>query len=193
LSALVDPSHVATYEAFLGMLRSGNVGAVILTGNYPSTWATDDFVKALAGKFVAVIDTLSSSLTELADVVIPGATWVEKAGTFENVKGMLQAFEQAIPVIELAKPEGQIALDMMAVLDGRAATEEVVSPVVVQSTLAQVASGAQVLKPLGRAFNAANVRQEMAAAAATLGVFVTEVSRPAADAARVSDIEVVDL
>jgi NADH-quinone oxidoreductase subunit G len=193
LSAIVEPSHVSTYESFLGMLKNGNIGTVILTGNYPSAWATDDFLKALAGKFVAVIDTLSSSLTDMADIVIPGATWVEKSGTFENARGMLQSFEQAIPVIELAKAEGQIALDMIAILEGKAASEEVAMPVVVQSTLAQVASGAQVLMPLGQAFNAANIRQQMAASSSALSVFVTDVSRPAAEPSRVPDVEMVDL
>lgn len=193
LSAIVEPSHVATFESLLGMLKSGNVGVVILTGNYPSVWATDELLSALSGKFVVAIDTLSSELTSRADVVIPGATWVEKAGTFENVKGMLQAFEQAIPVIELAKSEGQIALDMMALLDGNAAGEEVVEPIVVQSTLAQVAAGTQIARPLGKAFNAANVRQEMAATSSALSVFVTDVSRPALEAAKVPEVEIVDL
>jgi len=193
LSSIVEPSHIANYESLLGMLKSGNIGAVVLTGNYPSAWATDELMNALTGKFVAVIDTLSSALTDMASVVIPGATWVEKAGTFENAKGMLQAFEAAIPVIELAKTEGQIALDMMAILDGKASAEELSQSVVVQSTLAQVASGTQVMMPLGKAFNAANVRQEMAASSSALGVFVTDVSRPASEAARVPDVEMVDL
>ena len=49
-------------------------------------------------------------------MLLPGATWAEKAGTFENIKGRIQSFDQAIPVMELARPEGQIALDLMAAL-----------------------------------------------------------------------------
>ena len=69
---------------------------------------------AISGKFTALIDTLPSKLTDEADIILPGATWVEKAGSFENVDGRHQHFEQAIPVIELAKPEGQIALDLLS-------------------------------------------------------------------------------
>ncbi|MEM7678736.1 MAG: molybdopterin-dependent oxidoreductase, partial [Myxococcota bacterium] len=58
-----------------------------------------------------------SAITEAADIVLPGATWVEKSGSFENVHGRHQHFEQALPVIELAKTEGQIALDLLAVAD----------------------------------------------------------------------------
>ena len=61
-----------------------------------------------------LIDTLASELSERADVVLPAATWAEKAGTFENVKGMLQSFEQAIPPREWVRAEGQIALDLAA-------------------------------------------------------------------------------
>ena len=49
---------------------------------------------------------------------LPGAAWVEKAGTFENADGRLQAFEQAIPTPGLAKAEGQIGLDLMSEWSG---------------------------------------------------------------------------
>ena len=69
---------------------------------------------ALSRKVIVLIDTLPGELSAKPEVLLPGATWVEKAGTFENAANRLQSFEQAIPVIELAKPEGQIALDLMA-------------------------------------------------------------------------------
>mgnify|MGYP003864043843 CR=1 FL=1 len=91
--------------------------AVIATGNYPSDWATPELIDVLTQRdtYGVVIDTLPGKATEAADLVLPGATWVEKSGSFTNVNGRAQHFEQAIPVIELAKPEGQIALDLMAV------------------------------------------------------------------------------
>ena len=63
---------------------------------------------------MVLIDTLPNDLTPKADVLLPGATWAEKSGTFENVAGRLQAFVPAISVMGLNKPEGQIALDLMA-------------------------------------------------------------------------------
>ena len=91
--------------------------ALVVTGNYPSDWATPELLDALVQRdtFSVVLDTLPGKATEAADVVLPGATWVEKSGSFVNVNDRAQHFEQAIPVIELAKPEGQIALDLMAV------------------------------------------------------------------------------
>jgi anaerobic selenocysteine-containing dehydrogenase len=61
-----------------------------------------------------LIDSLPNSLMPVADVVLPAATWVEKAGTFENVHNLLQAFEPAIQPLEFARPEAQIALDLAA-------------------------------------------------------------------------------
>jgi NADH-quinone oxidoreductase subunit G len=88
--------------------------AVIVTGNYPSEWVTPGLRDAVQGKFTIVIDTLESHLAASASVVLPGATWAEKPGTFENVNNRLQAFERAIRPIDFTKPEAQIALDLIA-------------------------------------------------------------------------------
>jgi NADH-quinone oxidoreductase subunit G len=108
--------QVVEYADFLRLLGVGSgrsdVGAVILTGNYPSDWASEDLIGGMGGRFTVLIDTLLSRLVDRCDVLIPGATWAEKAGTFESARGLLQAFEQAIPVIELANTEGHIALDL---------------------------------------------------------------------------------
>ena len=115
-------SNVLDYEAFLGQLRSDpGIDAVLLTGNYPSDWVTDDLVAALdgaSGRFVVLFDTLPNQLTLRADVVIPGASWAEKAGTFQNVNDRLQAFERAIAPLDYCKGESQIALDLSADLAG---------------------------------------------------------------------------
>jgi len=188
---------VADFSGFLGQLGKGtghsNIGAVVVTGNYPSDWATPDFQQALSGKFVVLIDTLDGPLCGTADVVIPGATWVEKAGTFENARGMLQAFEQAIPVIELAKSEGQIGLDLVAVLDGVPVTVDGAEAIVVNTSPGQVAAGAEVARARGRAFNAATTRGEMAQAFPALGVFATGVQMPPVEPRQQPDMQMVEL
>jgi NADH-quinone oxidoreductase subunit G len=184
--------QVFSYEELLASLRKNDIGAIIITGNYPSAWATDDFTKALSGKFTVVMDTLASPLTEKADIVLPGATWAEKAGTFENARNMLQAFSQAIPVIEMAKSEGQMALDMLANLQGAPPVVEGAASVVVVSTWAQVAAGAQVALPRAQVFNAAGVRHEMAKTDG-LAIFATGVTTPPGDSKQEADVEVVEL
>jgi len=52
-------------------------------------------------------------------VVLPGATWLEKTGSFQNIHDRLQLFEQAIEPIDGTRPEGQIALDLMNLAAGR--------------------------------------------------------------------------
>jgi hypothetical protein len=119
-------------------MRRTNIGAVILTGNYPSAWATDELMNALGGKFVALIDTL-------------------------------------IPVAEMAKSEGQIALDLAAHRAGNGAP------------------GRATARASAGPFNAAETRRAMAAAHATLSAFLTDVAMPATGSLAEADMQVVEL
>jgi len=210
---------VLTFDQFVAKIRSNDVGVVILTGNYPSEWSTDALLKALDGKFVVAIDTLSSRLTERADVVLPGATWVEKAGTFQNARDMLQAFEAAIPCVGQSCPEGQIAQDLMSLArsgttnDAERARRTVVYKSAVQgalhgSSLAGVTNdpdsgvvGKEVgqiqhdlVQSLRMSFNVADVRAEMASTyPMELGVFATDVSMPKDEAGVEMGMEVVEI
>ncbi len=113
LEALAGGKPVANAQGFESALASGKYGAAIVTGNYPSDWVTPALVKALGSVgTVVAIDTLPNAVTAMASVVLPGAVWIEKAGSFENATGRLQGFEQAITPVEYAKSESQIALDL---------------------------------------------------------------------------------
>ncbi len=113
LEALAGAKPVANAQGFESALASGKYGAAIVTGNYPSDWVTPALVKALGSVgTVVAIDTLPNAVTAMASVVLPGAAWIEKAGSFENATGRLQGFEQAITPVEYAKSESQIALDL---------------------------------------------------------------------------------
>ncbi len=119
LEALAGGRPVANAQGFESALASGKYGAAIVTGNYPSDWVTPSLAKALGSVgTVVAIDTLPNAVTEMAAVVLPGAAWVEKAGSFENATGRLQGFEQAITPVEHAKAEAQIALDLAAARAG---------------------------------------------------------------------------
>jgi NADH-quinone oxidoreductase subunit G len=112
---------VHDYDEGLTMLadKKSTIAAAVITGNFPSAWTTKELTDAVKGKFTVVIDTLPNDLTARADVLLPGATWAEKAGTFENARGRLQSFRQAIAVREGCRTEGQIALDLLAVCAGQ--------------------------------------------------------------------------
>lgn len=104
--------RVLSFDAFLA--RQAQVKALILTGNYPSAWATAQAAELVAGRFTVLLDTLPCAASKAANIVLPTATWLEKAGCFENVGGRIQSFEAAIPALEMTRSEGQVALDLLA-------------------------------------------------------------------------------
>lgn len=157
---------ILDFEKWLPAIKDAEV--VILTGNYPSEWVTKDLAKALSRKFIILIDTLPNDLTAKANVMLPGATWAEKAGTFENVSGLLQTFEQAIAPIEGSRSEGQIFTELLA-----------------RRASATNGHGAP-------RYNAAAVRREMSEALGLLE-FVRDVHAPAAGSFIESDMELVEI
>ncbi len=131
--------YVASFEQIIAQLRSNEVGGVIITGNYPSNWITSALTQALEGKFVVAVDTLPSELIDRADVVLPCVTWVEKAGCFENAKGLIQAFEQAIPAREGARSESQIGLDLVTLAkQGPTANAPLANPAALRAEMAKL-------------------------------------------------------
>jgi len=121
LSAKRGGGTVHDAAAFTAAMRSKQFGAVVITGNYPSDWVTPEFRDAAMGTAVVLIDTLENPLANMAECVLPGATWTEKAGTFENVKNRLQAFERAIETTDFVKGEFQIGADLQAGFESRPA------------------------------------------------------------------------
>ncbi len=180
--------YVPSFDQFVAQVRSGEVGGVIITGNYPSDWATDSLLTALGSlgsggadvpsamassrPFCVVLDTLPSRLTDRADILLPTATWAEKAGCFENARNMVQAFEQAIAVFDGARPEGQVATDLLRAAGGDAAL---------------AAAGLCAL------FNAADTRACLARNHTDLGIFATGVSAASVPVEQVADMQVVEL
>ncbi|MCC7387851.1 MAG: (2Fe-2S)-binding protein [Phycisphaerales bacterium] len=188
-------------DAFYARVKQADIGAIIATGNYRHDWADAKTLNAIdrgagreGGKFVVLIDTHGTALIDHADVVIPGATWAEKAGTFESARKMLQAFEQAVPVIELAKTEGQIALDLIAEFHGTPGmAEHRASVVIVDEQPGQVPQAVEVVAPRARLFNAADIRAEMADRYPGLAALATEVRLPKIEARHEAGVEMVEL
>jgi predicted molibdopterin-dependent oxidoreductase YjgC len=65
-------------------------------------------------------------LAQLADAVLAGATFAEKAGSYVNADGRLQYAEAALPPRDGALPD----LDLLAILAGREAAGPLSSRVV---------------------------------------------------------------
>jgi NADH-quinone oxidoreductase subunit G len=137
LEALAKGRKVEDFASFVREVAKPEFGATIVTGNYPSDWVTPELARALGHTFVVLLDTLPTALTAQADVVLPSVTWTEKAGTFENAKGRLQTFEAAIAPREFARPEAQIALELLGEFGSR--TTQLYDAAVTRATMAKVA------------------------------------------------------
>lgn len=211
--------EVLAYEAAVARLRTNDVGAVIVTGNYPSDWVTPELAGAVEKKCLVVIDSLRTVLSERADVVLPSCTWVEKAGTFENANGVLQAFEQAIPTVGDSRAEGQIGHDLLGFADPVMAARLAMSPMEFVSSAQGVRQSASVpgvardandnisprideggampqdaVQVLRTTFNAAQLREHMASLHPDgLGVMVGEVRMPSEATAVETDMAMVEL
>lgn len=100
------------YEDWKSKLSSADT--VVVTGNYPESWDTPELSDEQS---LILIDTLQNDLTIRANVFLPAATWAEKSGTFENYNNTLQLFERALQPFGDAQAEGQIAMDLQAIVD----------------------------------------------------------------------------
>ncbi len=58
--------------------------------------------------FLMVQDILDYETLELADLVLPGAAFCEKSGSFTNMEGFIQTFDPVIPPPGQAKPDWEI-------------------------------------------------------------------------------------
>ena len=196
LQALAGDQPVLSYEELEQRLFSTEFQALLLTGNYPSEWVTQRLADGCEGKFTVLIDTLPNRLTDRADIVLPGATWCEKAGVFENADGKLQAFEQAIPVRTGAMTEAQIAMDILAVADGSPVSDALqdAAVLVVDEQPGQVPGSTSVISPRATLrYNAAHIRREMADAHPDLKPLETQLDRGQIEPRQQPDMEVVEL
>ena len=78
--------------------------------NYPNGKKVKDAFKK-AG-FVVVQDSFLTETAQLADVVLPSSTYVEKGGTFTNMVMTVQRLHKAIPQVGESKPDWQIICNL---------------------------------------------------------------------------------
>ncbi len=91
--------------------EEGHLKAIYIMGENPlrSLPQPERLVKSLQRvEFIVVQDILFNETAEIADVVMPGAAFSEKAGSFTNLEGKVQCFPPAVAPPGNAKPDLEI-------------------------------------------------------------------------------------
>ena len=120
------------FDTISSRVAAGEFRALLVTSDAIDPAFADADAQALrkAG-FLVVIDTNVTPLAQAADVVLAGATFAEKAGSYVNFQGRLQYSEAALPPRDGSLPD----LDLMAILSGKGR-----GPVSSRTVLAEVAA-----------------------------------------------------
>ncbi len=95
--------------------EKGNLKALYVMGENPlrSLPQPERISNALKNlELLVVQDILATETTPMADVVLPGAAFSEKGGSFTNMEGRIQSFEQVVAPPGEAKPDWEI-LDLL--------------------------------------------------------------------------------
>jgi len=101
---------------------AGTIGALYLVGENPTLSEADSshVVEALKRlKFLVVQDIFLTETAELADVVLPAASFAEKDGTFTNTTRRVQRVRKALEPPGQAKPDWWIAAEIARRLGGK--------------------------------------------------------------------------
>lgn len=108
---VVEMAHAAYHGDLRGMLIMGENPAV----GDPNLRYVWESLKRL--DFLAVIDLFMTETAELADVILPAASFAEKCGTKTTTDRHVQWLEKAIHPIGEARPDWQILCDLAGRLD----------------------------------------------------------------------------
>lgn len=104
-----------TLTEAIGLAHHGELKALYVLGENPMMSDPDlhHVEEALDNlEFLLVQDIFLTETAQLADVVLPGATFAEKEGTFSNTERRVQRVRQAINPIGDARPDWQIICEL---------------------------------------------------------------------------------
>jgi formate dehydrogenase major subunit len=129
---ITKPEVNKKYNEFYGVDVPSEIGYKIpemfdaaLDGKLKALWVigedivqtdpnTQKVIRALEKTELVIVQELFMTETaKHADVVLPGASFLEKSGTFTNGERRVQAVRQVVKPVEGSKPDGQIIIDLM--------------------------------------------------------------------------------
>jgi NADH-quinone oxidoreductase subunit G len=108
---------VIGFDEIARRIAGGEFGGLYIASDAVDPWIDEAASRELRSRvgFLVLQDTSVTPLAHLADVVLAGATFAEKAGCYVNAAGRLQYSEAALPPREGALPD----LDLFAILLNR--------------------------------------------------------------------------
>ncbi|MFF7155146.1 molybdopterin-dependent oxidoreductase [Streptomyces sp. NPDC008139] len=125
----VEPSDIPRYGPpthAMQMFRyaeQGTIGMLWISGTNPAVSLPElGRIRAILGQerlFTVVQDLYLTETAQLADVVLPAATWGEKTGTFTNADRTVHLSDKAVEPPGEARPDLDIFLDYAARMDFR--------------------------------------------------------------------------
>jgi anaerobic selenocysteine-containing dehydrogenase len=125
----VDPAHIPHHGPpthlmqILRYAEQGSIRFLYVSGTNPAVSLPElRRIRSLLSQqrlFLVVQDIFLTETAQLADVVLPAATWGEKTGTFTNADRTVHLSEKAVDPPGQARPDLDIFLDYAARLDLR--------------------------------------------------------------------------
>ncbi len=119
------PSFAAGYEAVEGrgatmdQMLSGEAGlrAAYVVASNPARERPSSIETLRNLEFLVVQELFMTETAELADVVLPAATFAERDGTFTNFERRVQRFQKALEPVGEALPDWRIIVRLAALFD----------------------------------------------------------------------------
>lgn len=105
--------QIRSFDWALAQIDQGHFEAAYVVGGYPEAWLDSSAVDRLSKlKLLIVQDILTSSLTDIADYVLPGSAFAEREGTVVNHSGLAQVQRLAIRPPAEAWSDGRILMNL---------------------------------------------------------------------------------
>jgi len=110
----------AGVQGAVAAIEAGRMKGLILMNGIPDLAYPPELIAALPKlEFIAVLDILRSPLSDAAHVLLPGASWAEKDGTFMNVDRRVQRIRRAVAPPGAAASEIELLQNALVDLDAR--------------------------------------------------------------------------
>ncbi len=141
---------VVAYDDLTRRIDAGEISGVYVISDAIDPWIDERESNAIRAKvgFVVVQDTTVTPLAHLADVVLAGATFAEKAGSYVNANGRLQYSEAALPPRDGSLPDLDILGILLDRVGGPVSSSEILAELAETIPAFSVAKGGK-LPPYG--------------------------------------------